>query len=60
MPSMSASFHNAEYNDEELKRYMALSAKEKLDFLEEMNQFFSRVMPDQNKKIWSQLQKEGW
>ena len=49
-----------DFIDEELKRYMALSAKEKLDFLEEMNQFFSKVIPDENKKIWSQLQKEGW
>ena len=48
------------HEDEQLRRYMALSPKKKLEYLEQMNQFLSAAMPAENKKIWQQLKTEGW
>ena len=51
---------NNEYDVSDFKRYMALPAKEKLEFLEEMNEFLSKAMPAKSKKIWQELQELGW
>ena len=49
-----------EYSDEELKRYMAVPARQKLRMLEKTNSFFKRMMPTSTKKIWEELQKRGF
>jgi hypothetical protein len=50
-----------EYFDvEDLKRYMALSAEQKLTYLEEANKFFHEAMPPESKKAWEKLKKSGW
>ena len=49
-----------EYNPDELKAYMAVPAKEKLRFLEEMNAFFLKVVPSKNKAAWAKLKAKGW
>lgn len=51
---------NEEYDIGDLKRYMTFPAKKKLEYLEEMNQFFSTAMPATSKKIWEEMQKQGW
>ncbi len=49
-----------EYSSEDLKNYMALPLKKKLALLEEMNNFFDRLMPAKSKKIWQQMKKKGF
>ena len=48
------------FNTDDLKSYMALSAREKLNYLEEVNSFFRKVTPAESKKIWEELKKRGW
>lgn len=50
---------DCEYDVEDLKKYMDLPVKEKLQYLEEMNEFLSRVMPPESKRIWEELKKMG-
>ncbi|MBW1800541.1 MAG: hypothetical protein JRJ85_07395 [Deltaproteobacteria bacterium] len=52
--------NDEEYSVEDLKRYMALSPEEKLNYLEEINLFFQESMPDKSKKVWEELKKQGW
>ena len=47
-------------NDEDLKRYMALPAEKKMEYLEEMNQFLNEAMPQENKEIAKKLREEGF
>jgi hypothetical protein len=39
---------------------MALSAEQKLIYLEEMNKFFHEAMSHESKKAWVELKKSGW
>ncbi len=48
------------FNIEDLKAYMSLSVEEKLIYLQEINSFLAKVMPDDNKKIWEKLKQKGW
>ena len=48
------------FDVEDLKRYMSLSAEEKLVYLEEINSFLMEAMPDKSKKAWEELKKNGW
>jgi|WetSurMetagenome_2_1015567.scaffolds.fasta_scaffold65116_4 hypothetical protein len=48
------------FNVEDLKRYMALSAEQKLIYLEEANKFFHEVMSPESKKAWKELKESGW
>ena len=57
---MNKKLTNQEYNSDELKAYMAMSAKEKLRFLEEMNIFFSKALPSKSKAVWAKLKAKGW
>lgn len=50
----------SQYNPEELKAYMALPAKEKLRFLEQMNAFFLKAVPSKSKTAWAKLRAKGW
>ena len=49
-----------QYNLEELKAYIALPAKKKLQFLEQMNAFFLKAMPSKSKTTWTKLRAKGW
>ncbi|MFH1874113.1 MAG: hypothetical protein ABH859_02880 [Pseudomonadota bacterium] len=49
-----------EYNVENLKKYMQLSATQKLEYLEELNKFLAAATPFKNKKVWEKLKKLGW
>ena len=57
---MNRKRNKAEYDIEALKRYMRLSAKKKLEYLEELNKFLSIATPEKNKKIWRKLKDMGW
>ena len=48
------------FDVEDLKRYISLSAEEKLVYLEEINNFLMEAMPDKSKKAWEELKKNGW
>ena len=39
------------YSEEKLREYMALSAKDKLDWLEEANRFTNKTLTPETKKI---------
>lgn len=47
----------AEFDLDYLKRYCALSAKEKLEYLEELNRFLAAAMPEESKRIWAELKE---
>jgi len=57
---MRTRFEDNYFNLDNLKSYMALSAREKLNYLEEINSFFRKVTPAESKKIWEELKKRGW
>lgn len=44
-------------SDEKLKKWMALPAKMKLEWLEEVNEFLSKAMPEESKKIMAKFRK---
>jgi len=44
-------------NVEHLKRHMALSVEQKLNWLEEMNEFFNETMSPESKKAREELKK---
>ena len=48
------------FDVEDLKRYMSLSVEEKLVYLQEINSFLMEAMPDESKKAWEELKKNGW
>ena len=48
------------FNVENMKRYMTLSAEQKLTYLEEANNFFRETMSPESKKAWEELKKSGW
>lgn len=52
--------NKCEYSDEDLLKYMRVPIRKKLQWIEDTNQFFHRFMPEKSKKIWEQLQKEGF
>ena len=42
--------------DEEIRRFMALSIEDRLRWLEEAKEFIFSTMPPENRKIWEYLQ----
>ena len=44
-----------EFDLEFIKTYMALSAREKLEYLEELNRFLALATPEKNKDAWKKL-----
>ena len=49
-----------DFDEDQLKRYMALSPEEKLKGLEEMTAFLAAVTPRRVKRIQEELEKRGW
>ncbi len=49
-----------EFDLEDLKYYISLDAKQKLDYLEEMNLFLLKITPPQAVLINRQLEDEGY
>jgi len=45
------------YTEEQIRDYERLSAKDKLNWLEEANRFIHRVMPSRTKKIWEMFRR---
>ena len=43
-------------DDEEIRRFMALSVEDRLRWLEEAKEFIFSTMPPENRKIWEYLQ----
>jgi hypothetical protein len=44
-----------EVDEDQLRKYMLLTPKEKLDYLEELTKFLNAATPEKNKKIWEKL-----
>jgi len=51
---------NEMYDLNDIKAYMKMTAKEKLNWLEETTKFLQKVMPDSSKKIWEKLKQRGF
>jgi hypothetical protein len=49
-----------EFDIEDLQHYRSLSAKEKLEYLEQMNLFLLKITPDRAKKRNEKLKDEGF
>jgi len=49
-----------DFDMEDIKRYMSLSVEKKLNYLEEMNNFFMEAMPQESKDAWERLKQSGW
>lgn len=48
-----------EIEEEDIRAYMALPAREKLRMLEEWRSFYQRFATEESKKIWERLKDEG-
>jgi len=48
------------FDIEDIKRYMGLSVEKKLNYLEEINDFFREAMPQESKNAWEILKQAGW
>jgi hypothetical protein len=49
-----------EVDVDQLKKFMPLTPKEKLEYLEELNKFLNLATPEENKKVWEKLKELGW
>lgn len=49
-----------EFDIEDMRYYLKLSAKEKLNYLEEMNNFLLKITPKNALEINQQLKDEGF
>jgi hypothetical protein len=49
-----------DFDIEDIKRYMGLSVEKKLNYLEEINDFFKEAMPKESKDAWEILKQAGW
>ena len=49
-----------EYDLDSIFAYQKLSVSKKLEYLDEMNDFFSKLTPEKNKKAWLKLKEEGF
>jgi len=52
--------NKSEFDEDQLRRYMALSPEEKLRGLREMNAFLAAVTPRKIKKIQQEMKRRGW
>jgi|WetSurMetagenome_2_1015567.scaffolds.fasta_scaffold1772633_1 hypothetical protein len=51
---------NEDFDIEDIKRYINISVEKKLNYLEEINDFFNETIPQKNKDTWKMLKQEGW
>ncbi len=51
---------NPEFNEEEIRSYIALPTEKKLRHLKVMNSFLRKIRPAKNKKIARLLQERGF
>jgi len=51
---------NPEYKKDDLIKFIKLSPKKKLEYLEKLNKFLHIATPKKNKKIWEILKSNGW
>ena len=49
-----------EYDLDSIFAYQKLPVSRKLEYLDEMNDFFSKLTPEKNKKAWLKLKEEGF
>ena len=49
-----------EYDIDSILAYQKLSVSKKLEYLDEMNDFFSKLTPVKYKKAWLKLKEEGF
>lgn len=56
---MSGAEQPSEFDLEFFKAYQALSAKEKLEYLEELNRFLDAAMSEESKRVWKELRVRG-
>jgi hypothetical protein len=50
----------SEFDEDQLRRNIRLSPKEKLERLEKLNDFLRKITPAKNKEVWEKLKKQGW
>lgn len=55
-----STFEDDEYDMDSILAYQKLSVSKKLEYLDEMNDFFSKLTPEKNKKAWLKLKEEGY
>ncbi len=49
-----------EYDLDSILAYRKLSVSKKLEYLDEINDFFGKLTPEKNKKAWLKLKEEGF
>ena len=49
-----------EYDLNDFLSYRKLSVSKKLEYLEEVTEFFNKLIPEKNKKAWEKLKEEGF
>ena len=48
------------YDLNEFLSYRKLPVSKKLEYLEEVTEFFNKLTPKENKLAWQKLKEEGW
>ena len=51
---------NSEYDIETCLRYRSIPITKKLEYLDEMNEFFYKLTPKENRLAWQKLKEEGF
>lgn len=49
-----------EFDLERIKHFISLPVRKKLQYIEDLQGFLQRTMPERSKKIWEKLKKEGF
>ncbi len=49
-----------DFDVEDLRYFSGLSAEEKLDFVEQLQDFLNQAMPAESKQLWERLKEDGF
>ncbi len=49
-----------DFDIEDLRYFSGLSAEEKLNFVEQLQDFLNQAMPVENKQLWERLKEDGF
>ncbi|MBU0504779.1 MAG: hypothetical protein ABII18_11395 [bacterium] len=59
-PHKNISQNNDWFDEQDLRYFMTLSAREKLEQLESLNKFINQTITQENQEIWEKLQEMGY
>lgn len=51
---------NDDYNIDDLLKYKKLPVSKKIDYLDEMNEFLEKLVPQDRQRRWEELKRKGF